>query len=86
MIIHASSRLSGDSAARDRLREAEIRANRKLAAEGVILQSWRSEDRTKVFLILEAENIDAARTTLGRLPFVEHGVLVDFVFDEVVGL
>ena len=86
MIIHASSRLSGDSAARDRLREAEIRANRKLAAEGVILQSWRSEDRTKVFLILEAENIDAGRTTLRRLPFVEHGVLVDFVFDEVVAL
>jgi muconolactone delta-isomerase len=86
MLIHAASRLSGDSAARDRLREAEIRTNRELTAEGVILQSWRSEDRTKVFLILEADDVDVARSTLRRLPFVEYGVLVDFVFDEVVAL
>lgn len=84
MFIHAASRLSSDGAARDRHREAEIRANKELTAEGIILRSWRSEDRTKVFLILEADNIDAARSALRRLPFVEHGVLVDFVFDEVV--
>lgn len=47
-----------------------------LHAEVVLHNVFRVVERPGVYMIIEADNVEDARTQLGRLPFVQNGLLL----------
>ena len=60
----------------------ETRVLAELQAEGVVKNLFRLSGRPKVYLIVEADDVEEARRQVGRLPFVSHGLL-HFEFEPV---
>src|SRR5580704_6973394 len=54
----------------------------ELHAEGVVKNLFRLPGQPKVYLIVEADDVEEARRQVGRMPLVSHGLLL-FEFEPV---
>ena len=75
MFVHATGSISDI----DKLGPYWDEENRVLAelyAEGVVKSLFRLTDRPAVFMIVEADDVEDARSQVGRLPFVSSGLLL----------
>jgi hypothetical protein len=57
------------------LLDAEAEGVRVLHAEGTVRAAWTRDDVLGAVLMLEAENVDAARAALDALPLYSRGML-----------
>ncbi|MCW2750266.1 MAG: hypothetical protein JWR83_1376 [Aeromicrobium sp.] len=62
--------------------EEETQVVTKLAEEGVIKGLFRLTERSGVYMIVEADDLEDARKQVGRMPFVINGLL-SFEFEPV---
>lgn len=53
----------------------EARRGWKLYKEGFIREMYFRDDKPEVVLILEAENVEKAKTKLAQLPLVKNGLI-----------
>ena len=60
----------------------ETRVLGELHAEGVVKNLFRPSGQPKVYLIVEADDVEEARRQVGRMPLVSHGLLL-FEFEPV---
>ena len=60
----------------------ETRVLGELHAEGVVKNLFRLPGQPKVYLIVEADDVEEARRQVGRIPLVSHGLLL-FEFEPV---
>lgn len=65
--------------------DREVATGRRYYEEGFIEQAYMDVSFTETFMILEAENVDAARTKLAEYPHVKRG-LIAFEVVPIVGL
>jgi hypothetical protein len=56
-------------------KEEEGRIFRELRTEGVVKAGFRRADRPGVYLIVEADALETAKKMIGRLPYVDRGLL-----------
>jgi muconolactone delta-isomerase len=63
-------------------KDEEIRIFGKLRSEGVVKHGFRRANEPGIFLIVEADSVEAAREQMARLPFVAEDLLV-FEYVEV---
>jgi hypothetical protein len=57
------------------LLDAEAEGVRTLYAQGIVRAAWTREDVLGACLLLEAENVEAARAAMAALPLVSRGML-----------
>jgi muconolactone delta-isomerase len=81
MYIHATGTITDLEKVQPYLPE-ETKVIAELQAEGVVKNLYRLPDQPKVYLIVEADDVDEARRQVGRMPLVSHGLL-SFEFEPV---
>ena len=62
--------------------DEETRVVTKLHEEGVVKSLFRLTERSGVYMIVEADDVEDARKQVGRMPFVINGLL-SFEFEPV---
>ena len=81
MFVHATGTMP-DPDKLGPLLEAETRVVATLHAEGVLHNVFRVVEHPGVYMIIEADDVEDAGAQLGRLPFVQNGLLL-LEFKEV---
>jgi muconolactone delta-isomerase len=81
MYLHATGTITDLGKVEPYLPE-ETRVLAELHAEGVVKNLFRPSGQPKVYLIVEADDVEDARRQVGRLPLVSHGLL-HFEFEPV---
>lgn len=65
--------------------DEEIAKGRELYEQGVIIEAYMDTEYSRTFMIVEAENIEAAKRRFDEYPQVKSG-LITFDFVQLVGM
>jgi muconolactone delta-isomerase len=81
MFVHATGTIPDPDKLGPHLEE-ETRVVATLHSEGLLHNVFRVVEHPGVYMIIEADDVEDARKQLGRLPFVQNGLLL-LEFQEV---